>query len=72
MSGPLCWELKSLFYKEYFFSEWTSDQLNISSTFFSLKLDSPSLMFWLEENLSNVLITGESSFDEKNVEEMFN
>ena len=31
-------------------------------------------MFWLEENLilSNVLITGESSFDEKNVGEMFN
>ena len=31
-------------------------------------------MFWLEENLilSNVLITGESNFDEKNVEEMFN
>ena len=31
-------------------------------------------MFWLEENqiLSNVLITGESNFDEKNVEEIFN
>ena len=31
-------------------------------------------MFWLEENviLSNVLITGESNFDEKNVEEVFN
>ena len=31
-------------------------------------------MFWLQENLilSNVLITGESNFDEKNVEEMFN
>ena len=31
-------------------------------------------MFWLEENLilPNVLITGESNFDEKNVEEMFN
>ena len=30
--------------------------------------------FWLEENLIlfNVLITGESNFDEKNVEEMFN
>ena len=31
-------------------------------------------MFWLEKNLilSNVLITGESNFDEKNVKEMFN
>ena len=31
-------------------------------------------MFWLEENLtlSNVLITEESNFDEKNVAEMFN
>ena len=31
-------------------------------------------MFWFEENLilSNVLITGESNFDEKNVEEVFN
>ena len=31
-------------------------------------------MFWLEENLifSNVLITGKSNFDEKNVKEMFN
>ena len=31
-------------------------------------------MFGLEENLilSNVLITGESNFDEKNVVEMFN
>ena len=31
-------------------------------------------MFWLEENLilSNVLITGESNFDEKNVNEVFN
>ena len=31
-------------------------------------------MFWLEENiiLFNVLITGESNFDEKNVKEMFN
>ena len=49
-------------------------KLNTSSTFFSSKLDSPSPMFWLEENLilSNVLITGESNFDEKNVEEVFN
>ena len=31
-------------------------------------------MFWLEESLilSNVLIAGESNFDEKNVEEVFN
>ena len=31
-------------------------------------------MFWLGENLilSNVLITGESNFDEKYVEEVFN
>ena len=31
-------------------------------------------MFWLEKNLilSNVLITGESNFDEKNVKEVFN
>ena len=30
-------------------------------------------MFWLEENLirSNILITGEFNFDEKNVKEMF-
>ena len=49
-------------------------KLNTSSTFFSSKLDSPSPMFWLEENLilSNVLITGESNFDEKNVKEVFN
>ena len=42
-------------------------KLNTSSTFFSSKLDSPSPMFWLEKNLilSNVLITGESNFDEK-------
>ena len=31
-------------------------------------------MLWLDENLilSNVLITEESNFDEKNVKEMFN
>ena len=47
-------------------------KLNTSSTFLSSKLDSPSPMFWLEENLtlSNVLITGESNFDEKNVEKV--
>ena len=49
-------------------------KLNTSSTFFSSKLDSHSPMFWLEKNLilSNVLITGESNFDEKNVKEVFN
>ena len=49
-------------------------KLNTSWTLFSSKLDSPSPMFRLEENLilSNVLITGESNFDEKNVEEVFN
>ena len=49
-------------------------KLNTSSTFFSSKLDSPSPMFWLEKNLilSNVLISEESNFDEKNVEEVFN
>ena len=41
---------------------------------FSSKLDFPPTMFWLEKNLilSNVLIAGESNFDEKNVEEVFN
>ena len=36
-------------------------------TYSSSKLDSPSPMFWLEDNLvlSHVLITGESDFDEK-------
>ena len=35
---------------------------------FLSKLDSPSPIFWLEENLilSNVLITGESNLDERN------
>ena len=49
-------------------------KLNTSLTFFSSKLDSHSPMFWLEKNLilSNVLITGESNFDEKNVKEVFN
>ena len=46
-------------------------KLNTSSTFFSSKLDSPSPMFWLEENLifPNVLITGESNFNENNVKD---
>ena len=53
--------VKYLFYKQCFFYEWTSDQLNISSTFFSSKLDSHSPMFWLEKNLilSNGLIREE-------------
>ena len=55
-------------------TSWTQveHKSNTSSTFFSSKLDSLSPMFWLEENLilSNVLITGDSNFDEKNVEEL--
>ena len=49
-------------------------KLNTFSTYLSSKLDSPSLMFWLEENLilSNVLIIGESNFDDKYVEKVFN
>ena len=48
--------------------------LNTFSTYLSSKLDSPSPMFWVEENLflSNVLITGESNLMKKNVEEVFN
>ena len=44
--------------------------LNTFSTYLSSKLDSPSPMFWLEENLilSNVLIGGESNFVDKYVE----
>ena len=47
--------------------------LNTFSTYLSSKLDSPSPIFWSEENLilSNVLITRESDFDEKNVKEVF-
>ena len=56
---------------------WNSDQLNTCwtllntfSTYLSSKLDSPSPMFWLEENLilSIVLIRGESNFEDKYVE----
>ena len=51
-------------------TSWTLFQ----QTYLSSKLDFPSEMFWLEENLilSNVLIREESNFDEKNVEEVFN
>ena len=35
-------------YKQYFFSKWTSDQLNISLTFLSSKFD-PSLIKTLEK-----------------------
>ena len=48
--------------------------LNISSTFFSSKLDSPviktfeRIRFSSNQNIGE----GESNFDEKNVEEMFN
>ena len=47
--------------------------LNTFSTYLSSKLDSPSPMFWLEENLilSNVLIRVESNFDDKYVEKVF-
>ena len=52
----------------------SSDQLNISSTFFSSKLDSPviktleRIRFSSNQNIGE----GESNFDEKNVKEMFN
>ena len=45
-------------------------KMNFFSTYLSSKLDPPSPMFWLEENLilSNVLVRGESNFDDKYVE----
>ena len=55
---------------------WNSDQLNqwwtLFSTYLSSKLDYPSPMFWLEENLIlfNVLINEEYNFDEKYVEKI--
>ena len=51
-----------------------NDQLNVSSTFFSSKLDFPviktleRIRFFSNQNIGE----GESNFDEKNVEEMFN
>ena len=53
------------FRKDELLTSWT-----LFSTYLSSKLDSPSPMFWLEENLilSNVLIRGESNFDDKYVE----
>ena len=54
------------------YKEWTSDQLNISS-----KLDSPVIetldrihLFTLSECLSNALITRESNFYERNIQEI--
>ena len=73
MNGPL----KYGFYKKLFLYEWTSDQLNIYWPFFSSKLDSPEIKTLerhslnVKKCLSNVLITGESNFDEKNGQEMF-
>ena len=58
------------FVKSYFF---TNETLG-SWTLFSLKLDSPVIktleipFFTLSECLSNVLITGESNFNEKSVQ----
>ena len=59
------------------FPSWTQVEhfLNASKTFFSSKLDFPVIKtFFLtfSECLSAVMITGESNFDEKNVQEMFN
>ena len=55
------------FVRSYFFTNETLD----SWTLFSSKLDSPTIktlethFFTLSECVSNVLITGESNFDEK-------
>ena len=65
------WALKYGFCKKSLLYEWTSDQLHISWPFLSSKLDSP-LIKPLSECLSNVLITRESHFDERNSQEMFN
>ena len=53
------------FRKDEPLTSWT-----LFSTFLSSKLDSPSPMFWLEENLilSNVLIRGEFDFDDTYVQ----
>ena len=53
--------------RSYAWSNSHSDpDLGSVGHFQSSKLDSPSLMFWLEENLtpSNVLIRGKSNFDD--------
>ena len=53
-------------------------KLNISQPFLSSKLDSPVIktlerhFLNVKKYLSNVLITGESNFDERNGQEMFN
>ena len=62
------------FLKKYF----VKNEPLISRTFLSSKLDSPVIktlerqFFKLREYLSNVLIAGESNFDERNGQEMFN
>ena len=57
------------FWKDETLTSWTNDE-HFFSTYLSSKLDYPSPMFWLEENLilSNVLIKEEYNFDEKYVE----
>ena len=67
-------KLKSLFYKQYFFSEWTSNQLNISLTFLSSKFDAPVIKTLERIKFSSNQNIGEdaSNFDEKNLEETFN
>ena len=62
------------FLRSYFFK----NEPLMSYPFLSSKLDSPVIktlerhFFTLSKCLSNVLITGESIFDEKNGQEMFN
>ena len=63
--------LKYGFLKKLFLYQWTSDQLNIFSTFLSSKLDSLVIKTLerhslnLKKCLSNALIMAESNFDEK-------
>ena len=61
-------------YKQYFFSKWTSDQLNISLTFLSSKFDAPVIKTLERIKFSSNQNIGEdeSNFDEKNLEETFN
>ena len=67
--GTKVWILKRVISER-----WTFDQLNSFSTYLPSKLDSPSPMFWLEENLflSNVMIRGESNFDDILLKKVFN
>ena len=61
-------------YHQSFPSEWTSEQLNISWTFFWTKLDSPVIktLERIRFSANQKIGEGESNFGEKNVEEMFN